>query len=270
MSLAVTAALAALAAGLALPWGGPRSVSSSRADRADTDVRRSSWASSTPPVVAVSLVATTASLLGAPVLLLPTGALLTWAGVTLIARSRRDAQAMTRRGAVVDACEAMLGELAAGQPPQRALARAADVWPELAPAAGAGDLGADVPDELRALAARPGARALERLAGAWQLCSATGTGLAAALDQVLATLRADHEVVLAVRSELAAARATARLLAVLPFVVLVMAHGIGGDPWRFLLATVPGQACLGLGTLLGVIGVTWLERIADEAHGEAR
>lgn len=267
MSLALAAVLAAVATGLALSGSGPRPVRSGEEARPDAGRR---WVSSTPPVVAVSLVVTTALLLGVPVLLLPTGALLTWVGVAMIARSRRDAQAMARRTAVVDSCEAMLGELAAGQPPQRALARATDVWPELAPAAGAADLGADVPDQLRALAERPGARALERLAGAWQLCAATGSGLASALEQVLTTLRAEHEVVLAVRSELAAARATARLLAVLPFVVLLMAQGIGGDPWRFLLSTVPGQLCLGLGVLLAVLGVTWLERIADEAQGEVQ
>jgi tight adherence protein B len=270
VSVALTAALAAVATGLALPRGGSCPARSGVSHRRGAERGRWPSVSSTPPAVAVSLVVASALLLGVPVLLLPTGALVTWVLVTLAARSRGDAQAMARRAAVVDSCEAMLGELAAGQPPQRALARAADVWTELAPVAGAGALGADVADELRALAVRPGAGALERLAGAWQLCAATGSGLASALEQVLATLRAEHEVVLAVRSELAAARATARLLAVLPLVVLVMAQGIGGDPWHFLLATVPGQLCLGLGALLGVSGVTWLERIADEAQGEVR
>jgi tight adherence protein B len=189
------------------------------------------------------------------------------AGTSLGLRARRDRAAVRRRDRVVDSCEAMLGELHAGQPPSVALARAAVVWPELAPVAGTARLGGDVPAALRALAVRPGAGAVDRLAGAWQLCSVTGSGLAAALEQVLATVRAEHEVLLAVRSELASARATARLMAVLPVVVLVMAEGVGAGAWQFLLGTVAGHLVLLVGALLAVTGVLWLERIADEAQG---
>jgi tight adherence protein B len=268
-AVAATAAFAALATALAFPPrpSTPRGpVTSRHRGGGTTSLARTP----TTPVVVVSVVVAAALVVDVPLLLIPTTALLTWAGLTALARSRRDAQSLARRTAVVDACEAMLGELVAGQPPTQALARAGEAWPELAPAAGAARLGADVPAALRALAVRPGAGALERLAGAWQLCAGTGSGLAAALEQVVATLRAEHEVVLAVRAELAAARATARLLAVLPLVVLVAAHGIGGSPWQFLLATVPGQICLGVGVTLGVAGVTWLERIADDAQGETR
>lgn len=211
-----------------------------------------------------------ALLMGVPGLLLPTLALVTWAVWVLVGRARRDGRAAHRRQRVVEACEAMLGELVAGQPPVRALDRAADVWDELVPTAGAARLGADVPASLRPLADLPGGGAVGRLAGAWQLCGSSGSGLATALEQVLASVRAEHEVALAVRSELASARATARLLAVLPLMVLVMAQGIGADPWRFLLATVPGQVCLGAGVALAVCGVMWLERIADDAQGERR
>jgi tight adherence protein B len=222
-----------------------------------------------PVAVAVGVVGG-AALIDVPVLLLPTIALLGWAASVLVARARRDAQAVTRRERVVEACEAMLGELVAGRPPVQALDRAAGVWDELASTAGAAHLGVDVPTALRPLARLPGARAVDRLAGVWQLCGSSGSGLATALEQVLGSVRAEHEVALAVRSELSSARATARLLAVLPVLVLVMAQGIGADPWRFLLATVPGQLCLGTGVALGVAGVMWLERIADEAQGERR
>lgn len=222
-----------------------------------------------PVAVALGVVAG-AALVDVPVLLLPTIALLGWAASVLGGRARRDAQAVARRECVVEACEAMLGELVAGRPPAQALDRAAGVWAELAPAAGAAHLGVDVPTALRPLARLPGAGAVDRLAGAWQLCGSSGSGLATALEQVLGSVRAEHEVALAVRSELSSARATARLLAVLPVMVLVMAQGIGADPWRFLLATVPGQLFCGAGVGLGVAGVMWLERIADDAQGERR
>ena len=257
-----TAALAVVVACLVL-WR-PRPVLVRR--RAMTSF---AWGSVTG-LGAGSVVAAIALLAGVQLLLLPTAALVTWAVAAAVVRARRDRQAVRRRGRVVDACEAMLGELEAGMPPSRALGAAATVWPELTPVAGAAQLGADVPHAMRTVAALPGAGALVRLAGAWQLCASTGSGLVAALDQVLATVRAEHEVVLAVRAELAAARATARLLAVLPLVVLVMAQGIGADPWDFLLATLPGQLCLGAGTVLAVSGVSWLDRIAADAQGEAR
>lgn len=265
LSLA-TAGLASAAVWL-VSAGRPRPVVASRRQRRrgfDLPVTRGA------PVAIGGVVVGVAAATDVPVLLLPTLALAAWATAVLVGRSRREAQAVRRRERVVDACEAMLGELVAGQPPVLALERAAEGWDELAPVAAGARLGADVPTALRPLGRLPGAGAVERLAGAWQLCGATGSGLASALQQVLGSVRAEHEVTLAVRSELASARATARLLAVLPLLVLVMGQGIGADPWHFLLATVPGQLCLGGGVTLAVAGVMWLERIADDAQGERR
>lgn len=218
------------------------------------------------PASAAAAAAASALLLGAAPLLTPTIALVAWAVARTLARSRREQQAVRRRSRLVEACEAMLGDLHAGRPPGQALVSAARACPELTAAAGTVALGGDVPSALRTVARAPGAEAVDRVAGAWQLCAATGSGLALALEQVLATVRAEQEVTLAVRGELASARATARLLAVLPLLVLVMAQGIGADPWAFLLATAPGLLCLGAGVGLAVAGVTWLDRIADEAQ----
>lgn len=209
-------------------------------------------------------------LLGLPLLLVPTAATLVWVAVVLVERRRRAAGAAARREQVVAAVEAMLGELAAGQPPGRALACAVDAWPELAPAAAAHRLGSDVPGQLRQVADLPGAGALGHVAAAWELCGGSGVSLADALEQVLATLRAEHDVLLAVVGELAAARATVRLVAGLPLLVLAMGSGIGADPWAFLIATTPGQLCLWSGVTLATVGVLWLERIADRAQGHAR
>ena len=267
MTWSLTAGLlATVAAGAALSAPGPGPTWRWPRGRAPVGGRRRVRGS---PVVA-GLVTAFGVAAGVPVLLLPTAVLVAWASTTLVLRARRDSEAVTRRALVVDACEAMLGELQAGQPPSRALDRAMSTWPGLAPVARAARLDGDVPAALRTVSLLPGASALQRLAGAWQLCAATGSGLASAVEQVLATVRVEHEVVLAVRSELASARATARLLAVLPLLVLVMAHGIGADPWRFLLATVPGQMCLGLGGGLAVAGVMWLERIADDVQDPGR
>lgn len=211
-----------------------------------------------------------AQLLDVSLLLAPPLATFAWALAVLVERRRRNDAAQRRREQVVDSVEAMLGELGAGQPPGRALERGARLWPELAPASAAHRLGADVAAQLREVARLPGARALDQVAAAWELCAGSGASLADALEQVVVTVRADHEVLLAVAGELAAARATVRLVAVLPLVVLGMGGGIGVDPWAFLLGSTVGQLCLWAGVTLAVGGVMWLERIADQAQGEVR
>jgi tight adherence protein B len=106
---------------------------------------------------------------------------------------------------------------------------------------------------------------VRRLAAAWEICLGTGAGLAFAVEQVLATARAEEATDRLVRAELASARATARLVAVLPLVVLVAAQGIGADPWGFLLSTTTGVVCLAGGVALALVGLGWIDRIAATA-----
>ena len=188
--------------------------------------------------------------------------------VRLRAAGRAERESASRQQSVLDACEALAGELRAGQPLAPALAGAARVWPALAPVAVRARLGGDVPAGLRELAERPGAEALRRVAGAWTLCAASGTGLVHALELVLETVRADQEARRQVRTELAATRATARMVSGLPLLLLVGAQGAGARPWHVLLATVPGQVCLLVGVVLVGAGLLWIERIARDAVGE--
>lgn len=183
----------------------------------------------------------------------------------LVERSREAAKAVRRRQQVVDFSEALVGELKAGQPVLTALERSSPMLPDLAPVLAAARLGADVPTALHRVAATPGADGLSQLAAAWQLCATTGAGLAAAAEQVLGTARADAAALRLVQAEVASARATARLVAVLPVVVLVAADGIGVDPWAFLLGTAAGVLCLGSGLFLLFWGLWWIDRIAESA-----
>jgi tight adherence protein B len=183
----------------------------------------------------------------------------------LLQRAASARAAATRRQSVIDLCEALVGELQAGQPLVRAVERAAVVWPESEGVAASAALGADVPEALRRLAQLPGAAGLGRLAAAWDICAATGGGLAFAAEQVLHTARAEVASDRRVEAELASARATARLVAMLPVVVLVAADGIGARPWQFLLSTGVGVTCLGVGVVLGLSGLWWIERIAASA-----
>lgn len=180
----------------------------------------------------------------------------------MMRRSRRARAAERRQAVVVEVCEALIGELRAGQPLIWSLEHCVEVWPDLEPALAAARLGADVPTALRRLARLPGAEALEQVAGAWQVSQSSGAGLAGVLTQVSRSARAVETTRHLVRGELASAQATARLVAVLPLVSLAMSAGIGGRPWHFLLDSWPGLACLGLGLAAAFAGLVWIDRIA--------
>jgi tight adherence protein B len=143
-----------------------------------------------------------------------------------------------------------------------ALERGQQLWPDLGPVVAAGRLGADVPAALRRLAALPGAEGLREVAAAWQVSERSGATLSTALAQVVESARARRSAAHLVRSELASAQATARLVALLPLATLAMSAGVGGSPWRFLLTDPAGLVCLATGVALILTGLWWIDRIA--------
>ncbi|HEX6150993.1 type II secretion system F family protein [Nocardioides sp.] len=215
-----------------------------------------------PTVVSVAGVAGLAAVVVGPVAAVAVAALM--AARTLVRARERRRTAAEAGSQVLDACELMSAELAAGQPPGHALRRAAEAWTHLLPVAEAAELGGDVPLALRRAAAEPGASDLRAVAGAWVLAHRTGAGLAEALDRVVSGIRADRALRRVVESELASARATARLVAGLPLVVLLLGNGGGGSAVEFLLGSPLGLACLAAGLTLGFAGLWWIERIAAQ------
>lgn len=211
-----------------------------------------------PPLVLV--------LLGLPVtwVVLAAVAVAAGAAVRALLQRRRGRVARDRRVVeVLEACELLAAELAAGSPPERALARASEVSPALTASVTAGRLGADVPSALRRAAAAPGAEDLRVVAAAWQVAHRSGQGLGATLERVVARLRAQRRTARVVEAELASARATARLVALLPGVAWLMGSGAGGHPLTFLLGRPIGLACLAAGLALTLAGLWWIELIAD-------
>jgi len=181
-------------------------------------------------------------------------------------RSTTRRAAAVRRAAVVATCDLLAAELRAGQPPPRALARAAQSFPELKPAASAARLGGDVPATLREAAILPGGASLATVAAAWQVAHRTGAGLADVLDRTAEGMRVEEATRQEVAASLAAPRATARLLALLPVFGLLLGSGVGVNPWSFLFSTTPGLVCLALGCGLALTGLAWVERLADAAE----
>ena len=204
----------------------------------------------------------TAALLGAKALALTILVSLVAALVLqIVRRDRARARAAGLRRDVVEMCESLAGDVRAGSDPALALARAAHQWPLLATVAKSAELGADVPSALRELAPAPGAESLEVTAAAWQVSQVTGSGLAGALERCAESARADLATADLVAGELATARATARMLSLLPVVVLALGRGMGLDPWSFLIGSWPGIGCLCGGLLLSWAGLQWMDRI---------
>lgn len=197
--------------------------------------------------------------------LIGTGAAVEVAGH--LRRGRTRAVASRRTALVVAACEGLAADLSSGRPPLHALREAVRDWPELAPVARAADLDADVPAALRRLAALPGAGQCRTLAAAWQVAIRSGASLATAMEMAAVTARREGEIDRLVRTELASAQATARLLAVLPVGVLALGSGVGGDPWTFLLDSPVGLTCLAAGLALAAFGLRWLDRIGSMVPG---
>ncbi|WP_143483650.1 type II secretion system F family protein [Propionicimonas paludicola] len=163
---------------------------------------------------------------------------------------------------VVSACRLLVGLLRVGQVPGGALQLAAAESPVLAEAAAAQRAGGSVAEVLRAGAVRPGQAGLSELAVAWELAERTGASMTSALDSVVERQAAASGVAEVVASELAAPRATGRLLAVLPLAGLALGFAVGGDPLSFLLGSMVGQVSLTAGVTLACVGVLWTDWLA--------
>jgi tight adherence protein B len=90
--------------------------------------------------------------------------------------------------------------------------------------------------------------------------------LASVIDGLAEALRDEQTHREEVALQLAGPRATARLLAGLPLLGLLMAVALGARPFAFLLGTAPGGLCLGLGVGLDALGLWWTRRLATTAE----
>ncbi|MGK5728341.1 type II secretion system F family protein [Streptomyces sp. URMC 124] len=227
------------------------------------------WASSRRELVCLPLGGLVA-LLGGSVLPLPAALV----AVPLVRRwlaARGEQRKRERReAAVIELCGAVAGELRAGRQPGQALAGvpAGDLGPQWTAVSAAARFGGDVPEALKAVAVRPGAEGLHGVAACWRVAVDGGAGLATGLERVSAALSAERDQREELRSQLAGARSTAVMLALLPVLALLMGSALGAAPLRVLLHTPAGLCCLLLGGLLEAAGIAWTGRIVRAAAGE--
>ena len=184
----------------------------------------------------------------------------------LVRRRRRRAEADAHAAEVREHCDQLAADLAAGAPPRIALARLATRWPAVGPVVEADRFGMDVAAAWSSLAADTELPSLRLVALGWGYAQHTGVGLGIAMRHVAEGLSAQARVDRTVVAELASARATAWLVALLPIGVLAMGSGLGGSPWRFLMLTTPGVCLLGVGLSLIGLGLWWIESIIERVR----
>lgn len=196
-------------------------------------------------------------------------------GATVLHRVRgATRQRLVWQAACIDICQTVAAELRAGRTPAEALRHACQtVDPSaaarLGPVLAAAQTGDDVADALVAVAHIPGARGLARLAACWRVGAEAGGAFADVIDRAAATLRDEHAHREEIAAQLAGPRATARLLAVLPVLGILLAAALGTHPLAFFLGTPYGLACFGLGLALDGTGLWWTHRLASSAGGSA-
>jgi tight adherence protein B len=178
---------------------------------------------------------------------------------------RRRSAARRRETAVLGFVEALVAELGAGLAVPAAVRAAAARHPRdpvLRAVARHVELGGDPVTAVATAADRPGAAGLWAVAVCLQVSTRSGAGLGEALRPVAGALRDEQDLAREVAGQLAAPRATARLLAALPLVVWLLGAGLGADPVRVLIASPYGWACLVLGGALELAGLKWVDRMA--------
>ena len=270
---ALVGALAAAGGVVLLRRGPGRAATAARArpsgsERGGSPDRQGSTWAGWPAAVAVM---TAAALVALQVGVGPVALVALGGAVGVVAAERARSRRAARRRATaerVEECVAVLAaELSAGRSAPEALAGAASVAPTLvAPAARAAALGGDPTAELRAAADAPGADTMRDVAAAWSVAHSTGAPLADLLGR--AAVRAQDDLVTGreVEEQLAPVRATARVLAVLPVMGLLLGAGLGVDVLSLLLRTGWGQLCLLGAVTLVATGLWVLERVAGRAR----
>ncbi|MES7703777.1 pilus assembly protein TadB [Cutibacterium acnes] len=189
--------------------------------------------------------------------------------LVVVRRQRRRAQILKGGREVARATRALAGRVSVGEIPSVALEHVADDVEVLAQARRAQAVGGSVSDALIATSRQPGMAGLVPLAHAWHLAATTGAPLAPAAKSVAEGTARRARLEATLDSELAAARASGRIMGLLPLVGLLMGHVVGAHPMVFLTTTWLGRACLLGSTLLACVGVLWSESLADRVAKEA-
>lgn len=184
----------------------------------------------------------------------------------MLFRRRKSQEAV--RAAAIELVAAFAAELRAGQPVRQAFARAQQSNPTViaAHAVAVAELGGDVPRVLQEESQRQQLPILRSLAALWRVAEGSGAGLAQAADRLAIAETAAQQARAEVSAQLAGPRATAKVLAGLPIVGVVMGSGLGATPVAWLLGSPWGGLVLVVGIALEVTGLWWISRLTSSVE----
>lgn len=186
--------------------------------------------------------------------------------VRIMREHRNHRQMLSRRKAVYRACSYLSGLIRIGEIPYQALVKTARHHEIFRPMAMVAEVGGDVAEAFRIGARTAGCEDLIQLARAWKFAEITGTSMLDTLNQVQLGLRDQDKLIKLVHQELAAPRASGRLMAVLPAVGVALGYALGSNPLEFLVFNFLGRLCLVIGTALAMLGLLWSELLARRAE----
>jgi len=198
-----------------------------------------------PAVLGAGAMAAWASMgFGAAMPLLPAiaGAVAAGTMASVLATATRERQRRQATAALVESVGLLAADLRAGAHPAEALAALAED-PRSVPAT-----------DHRAVRA------------VWAVAASSGAPAAIVLERVEQDLRAREQQRREVAAQLAGARSTGGLLAVLPVVGIGMGAAMGAEPLTVLLVRPAGQLALLAGVGLEAAGVMWTARIVARAE----
>ncbi|UAK34293.1 type II secretion system F family protein [Nocardia asteroides] len=184
-------------------------------------------------------------------------------------RAARDRRRNVERGHLLEALEAVIAELRVGAHPSAAAEAAArEVQGEsartFAVAAARSRLGGSAAEGLRRPVSSVAAE-LSRVAGAWWMAEQHGLALAELLSAARADLVGRIRFHGRTTAALAGPRATAAVLACLPFLGIALGQMMGASPLDVLFASSVGTVLLPLGAGLACTGLLWTDVITRKA-----
>ncbi len=160
----------------------------------------------------------------------------------------------------VDWLLGVAGELRAGSDPSRAVQLCSRQYGIAPHAARAARLGADIAEALL-LDAEDERSLLAGAAGVWDLTTNSGAGLADVLERMADSHRRSEDVRRTLDVELAAPRATARMMSMLPLVGVALGVLLGADPIGWLTTTPAGLVVLCVGVGMNISGYLWIRSV---------
>jgi len=174
-----------------------------------------------------------------------------------------------RRGSLEQAfahdLRALVAELRSGAHPGNALSTAASstvLWPQAVAAERFGDVVADGFARDATENPRLG-RYLRQLSACWRVGVNHGSGLAISIERLAVSIETTMEVEATLANELAAPRATVRMLAFLPVVGIAMGYVLGADPLAWFVDTGIGKVTFLAAGGLTLAGSWWSHRIVS-------